>query len=62
MDRTTLALFRAIAEACRRVGSANDLDDRGFPDDARVLREDAQRAIAEGFKAAMTVKSGRKSA
>ena len=52
MDRTTLAHFRAIAEACRRVGSANDLDDRGFPDDARVLREDAQRAIAAALRAA----------
>lgn len=52
MDPTTLALFRAIAEACRRVGSANDLHDRGLPDDARALREDAQRAIAEALRAA----------
>lgn len=52
VDGTTRALFRTIAEACRRVGSANDLQDRGFPDDARRLREEAQREIAEALRAA----------
>lgn len=52
MDGTTRALLRAIAEACRRVGSANDLHDRGFPDDARELREGAQRQIAQALSAA----------
>jgi hypothetical protein len=52
VDGTTRALLCTIREACLRVGSANDLHDRGLPDDARELREDAQRQIAEALRAA----------
>jgi hypothetical protein len=46
VDESTKALLRALAEASLRIGSANDLLDRGDPDGSRELREDAQRTIA----------------
>jgi hypothetical protein len=52
VDESTKSVLRAVAEACRRIGSANDLEDRGDPGGARALREDAQRAIAEALGAA----------
>lgn len=52
MEDSTKALLRRLAEDSLRIGSANDLCDRGFPNDARELREDAQRAIAAAIAAA----------
>ncbi len=45
MEESTKAVLRALAEASLGIGTANDLADRGDPDGARELREDAQRAI-----------------
>ncbi|MGE0454031.1 MAG: hypothetical protein AB7O37_18075 [Vicinamibacteria bacterium] len=52
MEEGTKALLRRLAEDSLRIGSANDLCDRGFPNDARELREEAQRAIAEAIATA----------
>jgi len=52
MEESTKALLRRLAEASLRIGSANDLCDRGFPNDARELREEAQGAIAAAIAAA----------
>ena len=52
MEESTKALLRELADASLRVGSANDLKDRGDPEGALALREDAQRAIASAMAAA----------
>jgi hypothetical protein len=52
MEETTKVLLRGLADASLRIGGANDLADRGDPDGARGLREDAQRAIASAMVAA----------
>jgi hypothetical protein len=52
VDESTRSLLRRMVDSAQRVGSANDLHDRGFPDDARELREGAQREIAAALAAA----------
>lgn len=52
MDDGTRRLLGTIAAACRRIGAANDLEDRGDPSGARDLREQAQREIAEALGSA----------
>ncbi len=52
MEESTKAVLRGLAEASLSIGSANDLADRGDPDGARELREDAQRTIRSVMTAA----------
>ena len=52
MEESTKVLLRRLADASLRIGSANDLADRGDPVGARDLREDARRAIASAMAAA----------
>ncbi|MCM2256919.1 MAG: hypothetical protein NDJ94_14785 [Vicinamibacteria bacterium] len=59
MDESTGRLLRRIATACRRIGAANDLEDRGDPSGSRDLREQARREIAEALGSATSDDRGR---
>lgn len=52
VEESTKALLHRLAQASLRIGSANDLLDRGDPAGSRELRGAAQREIAELIAAA----------